>query len=61
LAFGISSYLALRVFWVQRNPAALEPCFGKTMEKQWENHGKMVIYIAIMSGWWFGTWFFNGI
>ena len=25
-------------------------------EFNWENHGKMVIYIIIMSGWWFGTW-----
>ena len=24
--------------------------------KPWENDGKMVIYIVIMAGWWFGTW-----
>ena len=23
--------------------------------KPWENHGKMVIYIVIVAGWWFGT------
>ena len=39
----------------------LEPWFGtwenhgKTMGTPWEHHAEMVIYIVIMSGWWFGT------
>ena len=28
---------------------------GKTMGTPWEHHAEMVIYIVIMSGWWFGT------
>ena len=29
------------------------------MGKPWENHGKKVIYIVIMTGWWFGTMEFH--